>query len=231
MSFQSTRPIFNCVNDACQLRAGSERDSPKQLPCDKRLPRGSPQEPPRNRSHPEELAVARLYLLALRLHRGGIGLEQFQLRQWDVSPLLLHLRVERTMGETIDQQLLSLGAEEKTLEQPRGARIGRALEYAGGNDDQGRTFGGIHHLDRLALVLEQHQIVVVAVSHDRALAEQYLLRRIRRRLHLHHFLLRELFKIWPAQIARKHEGRGQDGAAVAGMTLDDLALPLRIQQV
>src|SRR5258705_11367012 len=67
------------------------------------------------------------------------------------------------MGEPIDQQLLSLGAEEETLEQPRGVRIGGALEYAGGNDDQGRTFGGVHHLDRLALILLQHQIFNIAL--------------------------------------------------------------------
>ena len=90
---------------------------------------------------------------------------------------------------------------------------------------------GVDHFDRLALVLEQHQIVVVAVGHDGALAEQDLLRRIGRRLHLHDLLLRELLEIRPAEIARQHEGRGHDGAAVAGMALDDLALPFRIEQV
>ena len=50
-------------------------------------------------------------------------------------------------------------------------------------------------------------------------------------MHLHHLLLRELFEVGPAQIARQHEGRGQHRAAVTGMALDDLTLPLRIEQV
>ena len=90
---------------------------------------------------------------------------------------------------------------------------------------------GIDHLDRFALVLRQHQIVVIAVGHDRALAEQDLLRRIGRRLHLHHLLLRELFEELPAEIARQDEGGGQDRAAVAGMRLDDLAAPFRVEQI
>src|SRR6202011_6066603 len=88
------------------------------------------------RSHSKEFSVAGFYLFALRLHRGGVGLEQFQAGQRRVTRLLLDQRMKRTMGETIDQQLLPLGAEEETLEQPRGVRIGRALEYPGGNDDQ-----------------------------------------------------------------------------------------------
>src|SRR5882724_8066327 len=55
---------------------------------DARWPRGL-------RLHAEDLAVARLDLLALRLHRGRIGLEQFQVGERNVLALLLHLRVER----------------------------------------------------------------------------------------------------------------------------------------
>src|SRR6185295_3541583 len=42
-------------------------------------------------SHPEGLGVTRLDLLALRLHLGGIGLEQFKAGKRDVLALLLDL--------------------------------------------------------------------------------------------------------------------------------------------
>ena len=58
-----------------------------------------------------------------------------------------------------------------------------------------------------------------------------LLRRIGRRLHLHDVLFGEVLVIFPADVAHHLEGRGQDGAAVAGMRLDDLALPFGIEQV
>src|SRR6266446_8426283 len=89
-----------------------------------------------NRSHPEKLGVARLDLLALRQHRGGIRLEQFQRGQRRMAGLFLDLRMERAMREIIDQQLLSLHTKEETLEQPRRIRIRRAAEYATGNDDE-----------------------------------------------------------------------------------------------
>jgi hypothetical protein len=73
--------------------------------------------------------------------------------------------------------------------------------------DQRRALGGIDDLDRLALLLQQHQVEVVAVGHDRALAERELLRRIDRRLDLQHFLFRELLEIAPAELARDLEGR------------------------
>src|SRR6266446_10894665 len=72
-----------------------------------------------NRSHPKKLGVARLDFLALRQHRGGIRLEQFQRGQRWMAGLFLDLRMERAMREIIDQQLLSLRAEKEALEQPR----------------------------------------------------------------------------------------------------------------
>jgi glutamine synthetase len=167
---------------------------------------------PGSRLHPEELGIARLDLFTLRLHLGGIGLEQLEIRQRDVLALLFHLRVERAVREDVDQHLLGFGAEEEALEQFCRVRIGRPLEDSAGNDDQWRSFGGVDHFHRLTLVLEQDQIVVVAVSHDGALAEQNLLRRIGSRLHLHDLLLRELFQIRPAEIACQHESRRHDGA-------------------
>src|SRR5262245_55406528 len=45
-------------------------------------------------SHPEDLGVTRLDRLALRLHLGRIGLQQFQAGKRDVFTLLLDLPVE-----------------------------------------------------------------------------------------------------------------------------------------
>ena len=128
-------------------------------------------------------------------------------------------------------ELLALGREHPVLQQPRGVRIGRILEHRVGPDDQRRALGRIDDLDRLALLLELEQDVFDAVRHDGALAERELLGRIGRRLHLHDPLLGELLEILPAEVARHLVGRGQDRAAVAGMRLDDLAGPFRIEQV
>ncbi|MEH2570390.1 hypothetical protein V1289_010017 [Bradyrhizobium sp. AZCC 2289] len=43
-----------------------------------------------DRSHLKNPGIPRLDLFALRLHCGGIGLEQFQIGQRNVRPLLLH---------------------------------------------------------------------------------------------------------------------------------------------
>src|SRR5712672_2214751 len=86
-------------------------------------------------SHLEKLGIARLDLLALRQHRGGIGFEQFQRRQRWMAGLFLDLPMERAMREIIDQQLLSFRTEKEALEQPRRVRIRRAAEHATGNDD------------------------------------------------------------------------------------------------
>src|SRR5258705_4672754 len=45
-------------------------------------------------SHPKRLRVPRLDVLALRLHLGRIGFQQFQARQWHMPALLLDLRME-----------------------------------------------------------------------------------------------------------------------------------------
>src|SRR5216684_3509480 len=89
-----------------------------------------------NRSHLEKLSVARLDLLALRQHRGGIRLEQFQRGQRRMAGLFLDLRMKRAMREIIDQQLLSLRTKKEALEQPRRIRIRCAAEHATGNDDE-----------------------------------------------------------------------------------------------
>ena len=47
------------------------------------------------------------------------------------------------------------------------------------------------------------RLSVAAVGHHRALAEQYLLRRIGRRLHLHHLLLASFSRYGRAEIARE----------------------------
>src|SRR3954468_21650576 len=114
-------------------------------------------------SHAEDLGVARLDLLALRLHLRRISLEQLQTGKRDVLALLLDLCMKGAMRKDVDQHLLGFRAEEETLEQPCRVRIRRAAENAGWNDDQRRSFGRIHHLHRFALILQQHQIVIIAV--------------------------------------------------------------------
>jgi hypothetical protein len=54
---------------------------------------------------------------------------------------------------------------------------------------------------------------------------------IGRRLHLHDVLFCEILVEIPADVADHLERRGQDGAAVTGMGLDDLALPFGIEQI
>ena len=113
----------------------------------------------------------------------------------------------------------------------RRVRIGRRLEHAGRADDQRRAFGGVDRRHRAALLADLEDVVLVAVGHHRALAERQPLRRIGRGLHLHDVLLGELLEEAPAEIALHLVGRGHDGAAVARMRLDDLALPFRIEQI
>src|SRR3954453_23925165 len=69
-------------------------------------------------SHAEDLGVARLDLLALRLPLGGIGLEQFQGGKRDVLALLLDLSVKGAVRKDVEQHLLGFRAEEEALEQP-----------------------------------------------------------------------------------------------------------------
>src|SRR6185295_7821113 len=69
-------------------------------------------------SHAEDFAVARLDLLALRLHLRRIGLEQFQAGKRNVPALLLDLSVKGAMCKDVDQHLLGFRTEEEALEQP-----------------------------------------------------------------------------------------------------------------
>src|SRR5229473_4244416 len=55
--------------------------------------------------------------------------------------------------------------------------------------------------------------------------------RIERRLYLDHVLPGELLEIRPAEIARDLKRRSEGRAAIDRVTLDDLALPPRIEQV
>src|SRR5262249_15712151 len=89
----------------------------------------------------------------------------------------------------------------------------------------------IDGFDRTAGFLDLKQDIFIAVRHHGAFAQPKLLRRIGRRLYLHHPLLRELLEKVPADIARYLIGRGHDSAAVTWMALDDLTYPFRIEQI
>ena len=129
------------------------------------------------------------------------------------------------MGEFVDQHLLGFAAQEKALKQPRRIRIGRVLEYPALHNDKGRPSKG-RRLPGLALILEQNEAVVVAVGHDGAFLNMI-------------FLGGSPATLSPSTanlsrcggFAREHESGGQDGAAVARMALDDLAVPFRVEQV
>ncbi len=137
--------------------------------------------------------------------------------------------MHRAQAAGIDDELLRIAAEAERLKQFCSIRVRRALEDPVGPDDQWRSFAGINRLDRAAGFLHLENIVLVAISHDGSFAEIELLRWIGRGLHLHDVLLGKLFEPGPAEIALHLIGRGHDGAAIAGMGLDDLALPFRIQ--
>src|SRR5215469_5302709 len=130
--------------------------------------------------HPEDLRIARLDFLAHALDAGGIVLPQLDLVEPARPWLLLGERVDRMLTSKIDQELLRLERVQPVLEQPRGFRIGRRLEYCARAGHERRAFGRINDLDRLPRLLELDQIVIVAVGHYRALAERELLRRVGR---------------------------------------------------
>ncbi len=139
--------------------------------------------------------------------------------------------MHRAQAADIDDELLGIAAKAERLKQFRRVRIGRGLEDPVRPDNQRRSFAGINRLDRAAGFFHLENIVLIAVGHDGAFAKIELLRRIGRRLHLHDVLLGELFEKRPAEIALHLVGRGHDGAAVARMRLDDLALPSWIEQI
>ena len=118
------------------------------------------------------------------------------------------------LAAEVDQELLRLRAKAGSsgTAAPRSGSA-RVLKMAFGPVIERRAFGRIDDLDRLAVLLQLEQIVVVAVGHHGALAERELLRRIGRGLHLHDALLGELLEIVPAELARDLEGRGHDRAA------------------
>src|SRR5712671_532437 len=80
-------------------------------------------------SHPENLRVARLDLLARALDAGGIVLPHLDLVEPARPRLLLGERVDRMLTGKIDQELLRLERMQPVLEQPRSVRVGRRLEY------------------------------------------------------------------------------------------------------
>src|SRR5438105_3778823 len=130
-----------------------------------------------------------------------------------------------------DEHALTLGAAEEALEQPCGIRMGRAAKHATRRDTQRRAFARMDELDRLPLLLRQQQTGIGAIPLPGALAQRELLWRIAGGLYLHDLLLHELLEIRPAKRVHHRERRGQYRAAVGGMTLDELAAPLRIEQV
>ena len=139
--------------------------------------------------------------------------------------------MQRAQAADFDHLLLRLDREHPALEQARGVRIGGIGEDSIRADDQGAAFGRIDDLDRLARFFQQEQIIFVAVGHDGALAEREFFRRLGRRLHLQHVLLRELLEIGPAEIARHLIRRGENRSAIARVPLHDLSVPFRIEEV
>src|SRR5262249_56132859 len=89
----------------------------------------------------------------------------------------------------------------------------------------------IDGFDRTAGFLDLKQDIFIAVRHHGAFAQPKLLRRIGRRLYLHHPLPRELLEKLPADIARYLMRRGHDRAAVTWKALDELTDPYRLQQI
>src|SRR4051812_11715967 len=110
-------------------------------------------------SHSEQLAVARLDLLAHLFHRRRIVLHLLDLAERLAPGLLLDPGMQRTQAADIDRQLLRLGREAEALEQPRGVRIGGVLEQRVGADDEGRALGRVDDLDRAALLLLDEHVV------------------------------------------------------------------------
>src|ERR1700704_702312 len=179
----------------------------------------------------KNLLIARLDLFAVLFGAFGVFLHGLDVGERRTARMFLDLRMQRTEPADFDDHRLRLGREAVVLEQFCRTRIGGGLEDAVRPDHEGRALGRINRLDRLAGFLEQEDIVFVAVGHHAALTERELFWRIGRGLNLHDVLLGELLQELPTDIARHFERRGENGSAVAGMGLDDLALPFRIEQI
>src|SRR5438132_13189663 len=126
-------------------------------------------------SQPEQAAGARLDLVAHLLDGGGVLLEGFDLAERLAPGLLFGERMHRAQPTHIHHELLALRREAVALEQPCRVRIRRRLEDAVRPDHHRHAFRGVDDLDRLAGLLQLEQVVLVAVSLDRALAELELL--------------------------------------------------------
>src|SRR5450830_1013407 len=90
--------------------------------------------------------------------------------------------MERAVREHIDEDLLRFHAEQKTLKQSRGVRIGRIAKNTRRHRNNWRTLRRMHDFDWLFIQFRNFQTVVVAVGHHRAFADGDLLRRIGCRL-------------------------------------------------
>src|SRR5215471_10384350 len=182
-------------------------------------------------SDTEDLRVARLDLLAILENCRGVVFHRLDLAQRRAPGMLLGLRMHRPQTADIDAELLTFRREAEALEQARCIRAWCGLEQAIRPDDQRIAFGRIHRLDRLTGFSPLQDQVFDAISLDRTFPQRDFFRRVGGRLHLQNVLLRELFEILPAQVARHLESRGHDRSAVARVRLDDLALPFWVKQV
>src|SRR5712691_8527249 len=102
----------------------------------------------------ENLAIACLDFLSLRLHRRWIAFHELDRGQRPASGLLLHKRMERAHSGGADQDLLRLGTEQVALEQPRRVGIGRALEDTARSASHRGALGRIDGLYRRAPLLQ-----------------------------------------------------------------------------
>src|SRR5258706_7708886 len=134
-------------------------------------------------SNAEDLGVTRLDRVAFFFHGCGVILHGLDILERLAPRLLLGLRMHRTQTADVDDQLLGVAAKAERLKQFCRVRMRRVLEDTVRADDQWRSFAGINRLDRASRLLELKDVVLVAVRHDRALAEIELLRRGGRRVH------------------------------------------------
>ena len=139
--------------------------------------------------------------------------------------------MRRAGAALVNGQLLYLRRVQEILQHTRGVRVRRVGKHRRWRSHERRAFDRVDDLDRaLRVDLDEH-VVLVAIDHGRALAAGDALGCGRRRLQLLHPLLRQLLEVIPSKGLRDCEGSRQAGAAIAGMCLDQLALPLRVEKV